>query len=97
MIANWSHDQKVYAQVIARAWADEGFKSRLLAEPAQVLREQGLAVPEGVEVRIVENTEKIVHFVLPAQPGDELSEEQLEKVTGGFCCVRCLSDIPITL
>jgi hypothetical protein len=31
--------------IIARAWAVEGFKRRLLAEPAAVLREYGLEVP----------------------------------------------------
>ena len=78
MVADGIQDQKAYAQVIAKAWADEEFKSRLLAEPAKVLREQGIAVPEGVEVRIVENTDKLVHFALPAPPSDELSEEQVE-------------------
>ena len=81
--------QKEYAQIVARAWADEEFKARLLLNPAQVLREYGIAVPEGVEVRAVENTDTVVHFVLPARPKEELTEEHLERISGGVACSCC--------
>jgi hypothetical protein len=32
---------KAWGQIVARAWQDEAFKRRLLADPAAVLREQG--------------------------------------------------------
>jgi Nitrile hydratase, alpha chain len=74
-----------YGQVVARAWSDETFKRRLLAEPAAVLREQGIEVPSEVEVRMVENTDRVVHLVLPPTPAEgELSDEQLDRVAGGF-------------
>ena len=68
---------------MAQAWSDEGFKRRLLAEPATVLREQGVDVPPGAEVRVVENTDAVVHLTLPRPPAEELSDEQLEAVAGG--------------
>lgn len=62
---------------------DEGFKQRLLADPAAVLKEEGVETPPGIEVRVVANTEKVFHFVLPAKPSRELSDESLDSVSGG--------------
>jgi hypothetical protein len=73
-----------WGQVVARAWSDEAFKRRLLAEPGAVLREQGMDVPPGVEVRVVENTDTLIHLPLPPKPAaGELSEEQLDAVAAG--------------
>ena len=74
---------KRYGQVVARAWRDEAFKQRLLADPAGVLREHGIAVPAGQQVRVVEDTDQQVHLPLPAKPGN-LSDEQLDQVAGGM-------------
>ncbi len=74
---------KQYGQVVAKAWADDAFKARLLADPATVLQEEGIAVPEGVELRAVENTDKVLYLALPPKPSEELSDEQLNQVSGG--------------
>src|SRR5262245_16541524 len=74
---------KQYGQLVARAWGDEAFRARLLAEPAAALAEQGIAVPAGVEVRVHEQTPTVVHLTLPPKPTDELSDEQLDAVAGG--------------
>ena len=73
-----------WGQVVARAWRDEAFKQRLQADPAGVLREHGIAVPAGQQVRVVENTDQVMHLVLPPKPRD-LSDEQLDQVAGGVC------------
>ena len=73
---------KRYGQVVARAWRDEAFKQRLLSDPAGVLREEGIEVPAGQQVRLVENTDQVLHLVLPQKPRD-LSDEQLDQVAGG--------------
>ena len=73
---------KAYGRVVAKAWSDAAFKQRLLADPSAVLKAEGVAVPEGVELRLVENTDKVVHLTLPAKPA-ELSDEQLDQVAGG--------------
>ena len=36
-------------------------------------------------VKVVENTGKLVHLILPARPPGELSEEALEEVVAGLC------------
>lgn len=79
---------KKMEQLIARTWADEAFKQRLMANPVTVLKEAGLEIPEGIEVRVVEDTDTVYHLVLPPKPADdELSEEELSNAAGGRC--RC--------
>jgi hypothetical protein len=83
-----------WSQLVAKAWDDPAFKQRLLADPAAVLKENGLKVPAGVQVKVVENTDKVVHLTLPAKPSPaELSEEELHRAAGGHCggggCERC--------
>ena len=73
-----------WGQIVAKAWQDDGFKKRLLANPSAILKERGLEVPAGVQLRVVENTDQVVHLTLPAKPRKgELSDEQLEGVAGG--------------
>ena len=74
---------KQWSQIVAKAWADDKFKQRLLANPAAVLKENGMTMPAGVIVKVVENTEKVIYLTLPAKPSGELSEADLEKVAGG--------------
>ena len=74
-----NEQQKQMARVIAKAWADEGYKKRLLANPATVLKEEGVTVPEGVSVRVVENGPAQWTIVLPARPEDAGGVENLEE------------------
>jgi hypothetical protein len=48
--------QKALSKVVAQTWLDEGFKARFLSEPAAVLKENGLTLPNGVTVRVNENS-----------------------------------------
>lgn len=76
--------EQLYGQVVAKAWQDEAFKRRLLAEPRVVLEEQGIELPAKIEVRMVENTDRVVYLTLPARPSEgELSAEELEQVAAG--------------
>ncbi len=70
-------------RIIAKAWADDGFKAQLLANPAAVAAAEGIAVPAGVKIVIHENKPGELHVVLPAKPDAVLSDEVLEGVTGG--------------
>jgi len=74
-----------YAKVVARAWNDEAFKARLLSDPRAVLTEAGVEVPAGVTVKAVENTKDTLNLVVPQAPAEgEISDEDLERVSGGF-------------
>jgi len=79
---NWEQ----WSQLVAQVWADEKLKQRLLENPASVLQEHGIEVPAGVEVRVVENTEKVSYLTLPAKPAGhvtELTSGQMSSVVGG--------------
>jgi nitrile hydratase subunit alpha len=52
------------ARVVAKAWADEEFKQRLLAEPAQTLASLGYAGMQGEHTTVVENTPKLHNMVV---------------------------------
>ncbi len=73
---------KAYSRVVARAWEDEGFKQRLLADPRAVLQAEGVTFPAGAEVRILESTNQLVYLPLPPKPAG-LSAEELSGIAGG--------------
>ena len=76
--------EKQWAQVVARTWSDEAFKKRLLAEPAVVLKEAGLEVPAGLQIKVVENSVRLAHVILsPAPAASERSEEVMAFLQGG--------------
>lgn len=61
-------NQKKFGEVIAKAWADPSFKERLIHSPSDVLAEHGIKLPEGAQVKILQDTETEKHFVLPSAP-----------------------------
>jgi hypothetical protein len=66
-------------RVVNKAWIDDAFKTKLLSDPASILRAEGVRIPEGVEVRIVEDTDSVHHVVLPMKPpSQELLEDQFK-------------------
>ena len=55
------------ARVVARAWLDEGFKSRLLADANDALPEVGLSMGGGIQpqrLKVVENTQTAHNVVV---------------------------------
>ena len=72
-----------WSKIVEKAWHDESYKKRLLSNPEDVLKEEGIAPPEGVQVKLVENTPTVVHLTLPAQIVEDISEKDLETVAGG--------------
>ncbi len=82
---------KKMAKVIARAWSDESFKKRFISNPREVLEEYNIPVPAGVDVKIVEQTDKVMYIVLPLKPGDEwLVKPILSEETDEISCARCV-------
>jgi hypothetical protein len=50
--------------VIARAWRDPGYRSRLLSSPRDVLIDEGLDFPDGMAIRAFADTPTIRHIHL---------------------------------
>ena len=77
-------------KLIAKCWADEDFKNKLLADPAGILVAEGVTIPPGLEVRIVENTPGLRYLVLPQKPdSSELSDIQLDQIAAGTGTYSC--------
>jgi nitrile hydratase len=55
------------------------YRSRAVIDPRGVLREFGLELPAGVEVRVWDSTSEVRYLVLPERPPgtEDMSEEQL--------------------
>jgi Nitrile hydratase, alpha chain len=79
--------QQAWGEMVAQAWSDDGYKQRLVGDPASALGERGLTPPAGKEIRVLEDTSDTVHIVLPARPG-ELSDEELDQAAGGAAVPR---------
>ena len=74
--------EKAWGRLVARAWSDDDLKQRLLADPAEVMRDFGIDVPEDVELKIVEDTPAVRHLILPASPAGDLEDEELGGTVG---------------
>ena len=84
-MADQDEQAKHWAKIVAKAWTDEDYKQRLMAEPATVLKEEGYEVPEGVKLNVVEATEKQAWMVLPPRPEGGKIEEGLERLAAMSC------------
>ena len=69
-------------RVVSQCWTDQGYKAKLLADPAGVFQAEGLPVPSGVELCVLENTAQVSYLVIPARP-PELTDDALETLAGG--------------
>ena len=59
-------NQRIYADVVARYYSDPDFQAEMDADPTRVLKAEGFDVPEGITVRLLFNTDRYLHVVLPA-------------------------------
>ena len=73
------------AALFAACWKDEALKARFMADPKAVLAEHGIAVPDGIDVNVVENSDNTVHITMPMAPDghEEMSMEELSQAAGG--------------
>ena len=71
------------ARILKKAEEDGEFRARLIADPkAAISSEIGVAVPDGFDVAVHEDSATTAHLVL--SPSPKLSEAELETVAGGF-------------
>ena len=69
-------------KIIARCWEDEAFKKRLMADPAKTIDAEGVRIPAGVSIRVVEDTDQVRTLIIPPAPS-HLDDDQLKRITGG--------------
>ena len=74
-------------RIVAEAWRNPQFKKELLEDPrAAIKKHLKIDVPVDLEISVIEETQKHITFVLPANPaetGSELTLEALDAVAGG--------------
>ncbi|MCP5113854.1 MAG: NHLP leader peptide family natural product precursor [bacterium] len=93
-----SESLKRWDRLVAQAWADDTLKQQLVEDPATVLKEHGLEVPADVEIRVVENTDRVHYLTLPARPAEgsgELTDRQMESVAGGWVDIKDWDEVPL--
>ena len=83
-------EQKLYADIVQKAWEDANFKKALVDNPVAAIESftgQKLNLAAGKTLVVTDQTdEQTVYFNIPATPDFtnlELNEEQLEAVAGG--------------
>ncbi len=82
--------RKKMAKVVAKAWSDASFKRKLMSDPKTILEAQGVTVPEGLEIEVVEQTKDLVYIVIPFKPEDaEGGSWQCEDDCYDLACIRC--------
>ena len=56
---NQEEQGKKMGQLIAKCWADEGFKRKLLADPAATLKAEGAELPAGLSIKALADDDKV--------------------------------------
>ena len=79
-----SFESEFATKVITKAWRDPAYRARLVADPRAALSEAGVEAPAHLDFKVVENTDTLVHLILPPPPSAEISEESLALVSGGW-------------
>ena len=84
-----TEERNQLAELFAACWKDEALKARFMNDPKAVLAEYGMPVPDGMDVKVVENSDNCVHITMPMAPrGNELSDEELSAAAGGAACLN---------
>jgi hypothetical protein len=69
-------------QIVTRAWEDEAFKQELLSDPKPAIEQAtGEKLPEGLIVRVVQETPESRFLLLPSP--SEVTPEMLEQLRQG--------------
>jgi hypothetical protein len=78
--------QRQWSKLAERACKDAELKQRLLNDPTPLLREAGIEVPAGAEVRVTEGHGSLNCVIESgkAAAGGELAEADLANVAGGL-------------
>ena len=76
-----------FGKIIAKAWRDPAFKAELIANPAAALKAEGIDMPAGMAVTVLENTDKQFHLVSALQPTEGASTVALDTAPAGLSII----------
>jgi hypothetical protein len=80
-----TEDRNKLTKLFADCWKDDDLKARFMSDPKAVFAEYGMPVPDGLEIKVLENDDDKVHITIPATPEgiESLSDQELTHVAGG--------------
>jgi hypothetical protein len=88
-----TEQKNALAHLFAACWKDEALKARFMSDPKSVLKDYGLEVPDGMDVKVVENADNCVYITLPPAPrrNADLSDDELSNAAGGSVDEGCVN------
>ena len=82
-----TEQKNALAQLFAACWKDEALKARFMNDPKAVLAEYDIPVPDGMDVKVVENADDCVHITMPTPPTKHMGLSDAELATAAGGCV----------
>lgn len=85
----FSQEQKLFGEIVRKAWEDAEFKRELMANPVKAIESftgKKMTLPAGKTLVVRDQTDdSTIYINIPAKPqmDVELNEEQLEAAAGG--------------
>jgi hypothetical protein len=92
--SNATEMQEKIRRVLKRAAVDAEFRALAVRDGHAAFRSLGLILPADITIRFVDNHEsksKIIALPDPVIESSQLSEDELEEVSGG-CLLTCVQD-----
>ena len=68
---------------------DASFRAEADADPSAAVKKAGFNVPEGINLKFVQNTSATTYVSFPEDPNDMLKDENLDSLAGGHTCAGC--------
>ena len=82
---------QAFARFASQYRASSAFRASVGDDAADAMREIGVPIPSGVSVRLVADTDDVLHMVFPPDPNQDLTDEELAVNSGGSKASTLLS------
>ncbi|KRD12434.1 TOMM propeptide domain-containing protein [Flavobacterium sp. Root901] len=97
-----TQEQKIYAEIVQKAWEDAAFKKELVANPVAAIEKftgKKMNLPAGKTLVVKDQSnESTIYINIPVSTKKyadaELTDEQLEAAAGGVIEGGCFPDFP---
>lgn len=60
----WEH----YKTIMGKVWRDPDFRQALKKDPVGTLKKEGVEIPPGTSIKVMEDTDDQKHFVILTEP-----------------------------